>query len=420
MHPKLQETLSKYSTIILVGGGTGGHVQPIVSVIQYFKDSKNPTLQQSNILWIGGKNSQEEQAARENDVEFSSIPTFKLATTRSPKIFLYPFILIRGIFEARKILGKVADEKQDNGGSEGETVWAKKITWKWWAEQEGASFSTTDAFGTFGNKSTDIGIWKGRVAVFSKGWPWSVAVGIAAWSLGIPLYIHESDTIPGRSNRILGKIATRIFLGFDSAKKYFDPNKCETIGQILSPIFSVQHSNIPTFQHSIFWKTDKKHLLAICGSQWSRAIFEELLKNLETILKENEIILILGKLNTNMRKDFETIIKDSKTPRLQDSIQLLDWISQEDLAHLIHDTDIAITRGSATTLAELTSFNNSPLKINNLELIIVPLPYAADNHQYYNALEYEKLWHTFLEQKNLNQLSETLKKLWQNSQPSSI
>lgn len=97
-------------------------------------------------------------------------------------------------------------------------------------------------------------------------------------------------------------------------------------------------------------------------------------------------------------------------------LNLVDWISQENLAHLIPDTDVAITRGSATTLAELTSFQHS----NTPTLIIIPLPYAADNHQYYNALEYEKMWHTLLEQKNIHLLTETIEKIWQNSQLSNI
>jgi UDP-N-acetylglucosamine:LPS N-acetylglucosamine transferase len=64
--------------------------------------------------------------------------------------------------------------------------------------------------------------------------------------------------------------------------------------------------------------------------------------------------------------------------------QVLDWIDQANIAELIQDTDIAITRGSATTLAELTAFDKNPT------LIIIPLPSSAGNHQYYNALEYEK------------------------------
>lgn len=62
--------------------------------------------------------------------------------------------------------------------------------------------------------------------------------------------------------------------------------------------------------------------------------------------------------------------------------QVYEWISQEDIAYLLYDTDIAITRGSATTLAEIDTFG--------VRKIIIPLHYSADNHQYWNAKEYEK------------------------------
>ncbi len=461
MHPKLQETLSKYSTIILVGWGTGGHVQPIVSIISSFEKelsewnedwgmvreiSETPiplsTTKQVDIplfqggipkfLWIWGKDSQEEQATRENNVEFMTIPTFKISTTRSPKILLYPFVLLRWILEARKILYSVISTEaryERNGDSQyTHCGWILLDTWKRFLDFGYRLRSKWQSQPT--SKAVNQ-----QVCVFSKGWPWSVAVGIAAWSLGIPLYIHESDTIPGRSNRILGKIAMRIFLGFDSAKKYFNPEKCEVIWQILSRVFEKRMVLFPSWGVSretgrggIFWKTSKKHLLVICGSQWARTIFEELLENLETILKDHEMILILGKLNTNMRMDFENSLSFRRGLGWG-SIQLLDWISQEDLAYLILDTDIAITRGSATTLAELTAFNTPVSNITRLQesnnptlkhsntptLIIIPLPYAADNHQYWNAREYEKLWHTLLEQKNIHLLKETIQKIWQNS-----
>ncbi len=457
MHPKLSETLSQYQEIILVGWGTGGHVQPIVSVIQYLKDSKNATFQQSNILWIGGKDSQEEQAARENNVEFISIPTFKLATTRSPKILLYPFVLIWWIFEARKILcpfiSTEARYKRNGDSQYTPCEWILLDTWKRFLD-----------FGYRLRSKWQCNKTKKQTCIFSKWWPWSVAVGIAAWTLWIPLYIHESDTIPGRSNHILGKIATKIFLGFDSAKKYFKGEKCEVIWQILGAsfakevpdpssaevllrrtegrrIFSGKQKEIsptPLYKEGPSWKTSKNHILVICWSQWAKVIFEEILKNLEILIRDNEWIIILWKLNTDMRKLFEIKINTTTSRFLhtqewqvptiqltdQPAIQLLDWISQEDLAHVIPDTDIAITRGSATTLAELTAFSPSNIPrfqhSNHPTLIIVPLPYAADNHQYWNAREYEKLWHILLEQKNLSELTQIIEKLWQNSPPSNI
>ncbi len=83
--------------------------------------------------------------------------------------------------------------------------------------------------------------------------------------------------------------------------------------------------------------------------------------------------------------------------------QAVDWISQTDLASLIYKADLTITRASATTLAELTTFSSA-----QPHLILIPLPYSANNHQYYNALEYQKMGHVILEQKNLHQLTEII------------
>lgn len=350
MHQKLSETFAQYNKIILVGWGTGGHIQPILSIAQ--------ELGGHEILWIGGKDSNEEKQAKENKTPFVSIPTLKLATTKSPKILLYPFVLLQGILEARKILKKEILASQE-----------------WQINNSNPPI----------HQSTNP-----PLCIFSKGGPGSVAIGIAAWTLGIPLYIHESDTIPGRSNELLGKIATKIFLGFESAKQYFDTKKCEVVGQILDPIFSKQPTNWPTDQPTISWKTDKKHILVICGSQGARSIFEAIL---EQFSDENpyEWIISLGKLNGSMKSDFGNI----------QNIQALEWIDQKDIASLLDNTDIAITRWSATTLAEIDIFG--------VRKIIIPLPSAAKNHQYWNAREYEQKWDILLEQKNLTFLSETLK-----------
>ena len=373
MRQKITSTLSKYEKIILVGWGTGGHIQPIVSLVHSLD------IGTDRYIWIGWVGSTEEQAAKKENIEFQSIPTLKLATTRSWRSLLYPFYLIAGFWRARELL-QALESKQEN------------------------------------------------IAVFSKWWPGSVVIGLAAWSLYIPLYIHESDTIPGRSNRILWKFADTIFLGFESASIYFNEQKCEVVGQILDPVFSRHCEDAPSLsvgstlgvrnnpgnnknnlftagsprfarddRNKIHWKTTKPHILVICGSQWSRVIFQEIAKNYSQ-KNAYEWIIALGKLNSGMQSEFEKI----------PDCQALDWISQWDIAHLIGDTDLAITRGSATTLAELTSSQNSEFANDNLQLIIIPLPYSAGNHQYYNALEYQKMGHTILEQKNLDQLNETI------------
>ena len=127
-------------------------------------------------------------------------------------------------------------------------------------------------------------------------------------------------------------------------------------------------------------------------------MFQEIVKNYSGN-NEYEWIIALGKLNSGMKGEFEKI----------PDCQALEWISQSDIAHLIQDTDLAITRGSATTLAELTSFRSIELSSHKaIKLIIIPLPYSADNHQHYNALEYQKMGHVILEQKNLDQLTQII------------
>ena len=81
-------------------------------------------------------------------------------------------------------------------------------------------------------------------------------------------------------------------------------------------------------------------------------------------------------------------------------VQALEWISQEDIASLLRDADIAITRGSATTLAEIDVFG--------VKKIIIPLPQAAKNHQYWNAREYENNGDILLEQSQIQHLKTLL------------
>ena len=84
-------------------------------------------------------------------------------------------------------------------------------------------------------------------------------------------------------------------------------------------------------------------------------------------------------------------------------IHLHEWLGSSLIAELIHSSDIIITRGSATTLAEAST--------GHAYLIIVPLPNAAHDHQLLNARFYEGLGHTLLRQDRLDELSTILQKL---------
>ncbi len=333
--------------ICLVWGGTGGHVVPILSLVANLSPSPSKGEgwgEVKQFFWIGGKESMEQEKAHDAGIRFIPITTYKLTSTKSLGVFLYPFKLMQGIWEARKIL-KIEQPK----------------------------------------------------LVFSKGGPGSVAVGIAAWSMKIPLYIHESDTVPGFSNKILSYFATRVFLGFKEASRWFRADKTTVVGQILHPQFSLKN---PT--GNIEWKTDKKHVFVSCGSQGSRKVFQTLIEQrkqglsplslgeaprravgVRVLWSDTEWIISLGTLNTNMRAEFEK----------WEHTQIFDWIAQEDIPHILDETDIAITRASATTLAELAT--------RPIHLIIIPLAISAGNHQLTNARVYEKMGHTVILESDL-------------------
>ncbi len=62
-------------------------------------------------------------------------------------------------------------------------------------------------------------------AIFSKGGYVSLPVAIAGWILRIPVYLHESDSVPGLANRIVGRFATGIFCAFPEADSFFEKKK---------------------------------------------------------------------------------------------------------------------------------------------------------------------------------------------------
>lgn len=85
------------------------------------------------------------------------------------------------------------------------------------------------------------------------------------------------------------------------------------------------------------------------------------------------------------------------------NIQIFDWLEKSEQRAIFENTHIAITRGSATTLAELEKFG--------VRKIIIPLPSAAKNHQYFNSLEYAENGDILLEQKNISNLKNKIEEI---------
>lgn len=207
--------------------------------------------------------------------------------------------------------------------------------------------------------------------------------GIASVIKKVPIFLQEQNSFPGLTSRFLGHFARKIFLGNAGAKKYFPEKKVIFSGNPLrADILNVKNKVTP---EELGLRKDSFKILLIGGSQGSRAINRNFLAIIDTLIEQGmEVIWQVGKL------DFPGI---SET--LQDKKGIYAFAFSHDMPGYYEMADIAISRAGALTLAELET--------KRIPVIVIPLPSAAGNHQYYNALELvNKGTALLLEQKDLS------------------
>lgn len=221
--------------------------------------------------------------------------------------------------------------------------------------------------------------------IFSKWWFVAFCPALAWKLLFKKIYIHESDTVPWIVNKLISYFSDKAYIWFESAKKYIKSKHIEVVWQILWNKF---------YKDTIYDKHNKIRLLVIWWSQWAKIIIDAIKKLLDKWeLTEFDIYIIWWtKNNNNMFKNYK-------------NVYFFWFLSQDKLIDIYQKVDISITRWSATSLAEQDQFD--------IKKIIIPLPYTWWNHQYYNAIEYEKKWDTFISQLDkhfIEKISDELKK----------
>ena len=202
---------------------------------------------------------------------------------------------------------------------------------------------------------------------------------LAAHKLGIKTAIHEQNKIPGKTNKHLSKYADITFTSFESSKGEFK-NKVIVSGNPCAENALTIKAHDKT---KLGFTKNKKLIIIVMGSLGSETVNNRL-KDFITSYKseENEILFITG-------KDY---YEDYKNMKVSKNIKLVP--EYEDLSGLIKSSDLVISRAGASTISELLSLDKPS--------ILIPSPYVANNHQYYNALDLkEKGLCYMLEQKDL-------------------
>jgi UDP-N-acetylglucosamine--N-acetylmuramyl-(pentapeptide) pyrophosphoryl-undecaprenol N-acetylglucosamine transferase len=224
--------------------------------------------------------------------------------------------------------------------------------------------------------------------VFSKGGSGSIAVTVSARILRIPVFIHESDVVPGLSNQKTAKWAKKIFISFPKTE-YFDPEKTTLIG---NPIRKEILDGDKNKAAELFNLTLSKPIfLVIGGSQGAQVINDFVLRVLNDLVKDYEIIHVTGRENVKETQGEAQVVMDKDLDRYYHPIGFLD---EEKIKHAYKAADIIISRSGSGSIFEIAAVGKPS--------ILVPLPSAAGNHQSKNAYAYAETGAAeVLEQENL-------------------
>jgi UDP-N-acetylglucosamine--N-acetylmuramyl-(pentapeptide) pyrophosphoryl-undecaprenol N-acetylglucosamine transferase len=187
-------------------------------------------------------------------------------------------------------------------------------------------------------------------------------VALAAWFKRIPVVICEQNTVPGITNRLLFPVARRIYLSFEATRGRIDPEKRRVSGNPVRQSF-IDGEDVEIGEKKGFT------VLVVGGSQGAHAINMAFVAALAH-LREKERIRIVHQTGAADRDQVARAYADAG---IDGEVKAF----FHDMASRYRRADLVVCRAGATTVAELTALGKAAL--------FVPYPYAADNHQEFNA-----------------------------------
>lgn len=295
--------MTKLKRVLIMAGGTGGHVFPGLAVAKSFRD------QGVNVEWLGTRKGLETKLVPEAGFKLHFISITGLRGKGWKDLIYGPWRLLRATIESIRIIK---------------------------------------------NFNPDIVIGMGGFA--------SGPGGIAAFLVGKKLVIHEQNARPGLTNQWLSLIATRVLEGFPNT---FKQGKAiiTTGNPVRSEIASLKSPDIRLMNRA------KPHLLVFGGSLGANALNELLPKALIALPESMrpDIIHQAGTIQfADTAKAYENLgLKAEVVPFINEMDKAYEW------------ADMVLCRAGALTIAELCAVG--------LGAILVPYPYAVDDHQTANA-----------------------------------
>ncbi len=292
--------------ILVVTGGTGGHVIPAISILEHLEGNFNIKI----VSDIRGS-----KFFDQNKYEYIILDVPNLFL----KLYLLPLNLIKYFFNILKSLNFL--------------------------------------------KKNNINI------IISMGGYMSFPFCIAAYLLKKKIVLFEPNSVLGRSNKIALKFSNNIIC-YDKNLKNF-PEKYNSKMKIIDPILRNQIYNLKKNSKIDIRKTKK--ILIIGGSQGASFFDYQITDFIVYISKLFQIEIIQQVSNKNMN----TFVKE-KYEKAKINFKIFNFTYKSE--NIYEGVDLAITRGGASTLSELSYLN--------IPFIAIPLPSAKDNHQFHNSNYY--------------------------------
>ena len=198
-------------------------------------------------------------------------------------------------------------------------------------------------------------------AVFSMGGYVAGPVMMAARLIGIPIVIMEPNAVPGLTNRRMGKLIARALVSFPETLSYFPEGRAEVTGiPVRDEFFSVPEKREPAVPFTI---------LITGGSRGSKTL-NEAARASWNLFAQRMRLRILHQCGTEM---YSALDQEFRTTGITGEV--MPFIS--DMPKAFESADLIVCRSGASTVSELAAAGKPS--------ILVPFPFAADDHQLRNA-----------------------------------
>lgn len=288
-------------TILVMAGGTGGHIFPALAVAEQLR------ARGWRVVWMGHPNGMEARLVPERGFELQPIEFTALRGKGWGRKLMLPAHLWRGCRQARKILREVRPD-----------------------------------------------------VVLGMGGYISFPGGLAAVLRGIPLVIHEQNSVAGLANRVLAKLSRRVLSGFPEVLK-----KAQWVGNPVRPEISA----LPAPEQRFVGREGPLHLLVLGGSLGAQALNTVVPKGLALLSTEERPMVV--------HQAGEAHLEQLKANYAEAGVEAHCVAFIEDMAGAYGWADLVLCRAGALTVAELAAAG--------IASILVPYPHAVDNHQCFNA-----------------------------------